>query len=294
MEGLPFDVWDSIIFNYLSDYDIIALSGLSQQFRFEFNIDQIYTRLFYRRWKMFKAIDPFDLDLECITRTDYMNVCHQFDEWKQKIGLPDATDIKLRQPRQHLIFKNIDCWQITFLQKQKKTHKYFNPYVRNMRKKIFKLVPCNWFDKLYEDWIQAPDRENPDVLEYENYYRRWNYRPRYQRREIPNDPGLWDRLQFVEAPEGRHVGLIGRYPIENIIDPIQYAVAHRRAVHPRGLVVRRRENAGAIHRAYNALMNNVFNNPDGFQPATDQMAGRAVRAVMYNSDFDGDEINEVI
>lgn len=93
------DVWTTI-FPFLSDYDIIALSGLSKTFRDLFDDPIFYTARLRLRWIV---CDGAKIDGTCVSREMYINVCHHFDQWKKSVRLIGATHVRLEVPASRVI-----------------------------------------------------------------------------------------------------------------------------------------------------------------------------------------------
>lgn len=106
LDIVPIDIWYRIFKHLLSNRDIIALNGLSCDLRKFFNDPLLYTTLFGKRWCItnIQQIDIFTfIDLNCISRNQYISITKNWNHWLEKTGITTATNIKLVCDRPKLL-----------------------------------------------------------------------------------------------------------------------------------------------------------------------------------------------
>jgi len=149
MERVPIDVWESNIFIYLDDIDIIVINSLSKSIRNNLNKDGIYTRRFRNEWLVFDDVSPFDIDITCITRIDYIRICKNYKVWEKDVGLKDAFNITLRK-------KWCNEFELTFNSKNDNCSSCGkNCNLRKINVDLPTIFPRQFYENLYDSWLIA-------------------------------------------------------------------------------------------------------------------------------------------
>ena len=183
LDWLPIEVWD-MIFDFLSDEEIIAVNVLSKEIRNFFDNAVLYTQRFQKRWLMLNSemVDVFEFDSKCITRDTYIQTCIQFYEWKKNCGLlrDDVCDVKLCQSS-GWSEELKGMWQVKY-----SLNSIFGITRKRYESYDLHTVPTNWFGPLYKKWMMYQRAIVNHLYLLANHYHRAGY--------ILNEPVREDRI----------------------------------------------------------------------------------------------------
>jgi len=242
MERVPKDVWESGIYRYLSDKDIIATNGLSKSLRKNLDKNDIYTRRFYDEWVVFGEFDVFEFDLNCITRDDYFKICKQYQQWSNDENFTGATNICLTKPyigwevfRNDLYENNSDYFQISFIPVNYKQQKCVFcgtcHSLKNIQRDLPTFFPKKLYEKLYEERIskqRKPYQTRPFQFDFMNLYPPIianNYltqtlgrlnRARNHIRQIHINYARRDVIEPITPNKKRYIGFSSIFPLNSI------------------------------------------------------------------------------